>query len=529
MKRFFNLILTSILCLALAGCSSAKQTTEILDEPVAKTSADVIVVGGGGAGLAAAAGAAESGASVIIIEAAGFTGGAAMTSGGHMAMLNEEMNAAAERNDEDLYKYLDYQEEDFNEWAPSLTILKQQVTQYLASDQKGRFDSVERMIVDHYIKGKGMDLDGNEVSQDYELVKEALENNWEIFTWLQSGGMEIKDTFYNVHANNPVDGGVGLANALKNLANKAEVEIILETRAIELIEEDGKVVGVIALNKEGNEVEYRAEKGVVLATGSFSGNTEMCAEYQRIGTGLTANNASNNFASNQGDGIVMAQRLGAELRDMQFMMTVLKGYQGGCTLSQSGIITSKQQLVVNQEAKRFGDESKGTLSALINNQPNGLAYCVGDSKMIEAINAADEDFLEAKKDNGFLFFGDSLEEVAQAAGLDRDVFIETVTQFNQAVQNGKDEEFGREDFNGEVNEGPYLIAKMEMAYHLTYGGLVIDNETHVLKEDGSWIPGLYAAGDVTSGFEGAAHQSGDCLSIVVYYGKAAGQNAAQAK
>ena len=72
-------------------------------------------------------------------------------------------------------------------------------------------------------------------------MKEALENNWEIFTWLQSGGMEIKDTFYNVHANNPVDGGVGLANALKNLANKAEVEIILETRAIELIEEDGKV------------------------------------------------------------------------------------------------------------------------------------------------------------------------------------------------------------------------------------------------------------------------------------------------
>ena len=72
MKRFFNLILTSILCLSLAGCSSAEQTTEILDEPVAKISADVIVVGGGGAGLAAAAGAAESGASVIVIEAAGY-------------------------------------------------------------------------------------------------------------------------------------------------------------------------------------------------------------------------------------------------------------------------------------------------------------------------------------------------------------------------------------------------------------------------------------------------------------------------
>lgn len=527
MKRALNLILAVMLCL-LTGCGSTEQPSIPQNEKEIVT-ADVIVVGGGGAGLSAAAGASESGASVIVLEAAGFTGGAAMTSGGHMAMLNEEMNAAAERNDADLQKYLDFQEKDFNEWAPSLTVLKQQVTEYLASDQKGRFDSVERMIVDHYILGQGTDIDGKEVSQDYELVKEGLENNWEIFTWLQSGGMEIKDTFYKDHANNPVDGGVGLARALKNLAENADVEIILETRAVQLIEEDGKVVGVIAQDKNGNEVEYRAEKGVVLATGSFSGNPEMCAEYQRIGTGLTANNSSNNLATNKGDGIIMAHKLGAELRDMQFMMTVLKGYQGGCTLSQAGTITGKQQLVVNQDSKRYGDESKGSFSALTNNQPNGLAFYVGDNKMIEAINDVDENYIEDKKDRGFLFLGDTLEEAAKAAGLDHEVLMETVAQFNQAVQNGKDDEFGRETFNGEVNEGPYIIAKMEMAYHLTYGGLVIDNEAHVLREDGSWISGLYAAGDVTSGFEGAAHQSGDCLSIVVYYGKVAGENAAQAK
>ena len=80
-----------------------------------------------------------------------------------------------------------------------------------------------------------------------------------------------------------------------------------------------------------------------------------------------------------------------------------------------------------------------------------------------------------------------------------------------------------------METGPFVISKLEMHYHLTFGGLVIDTDAHVLAEAGQPISGLYAAGDVTSGYEGAAHQSGDCLSVVVYYGKTAGVNAAQGK
>ena len=58
------------------------------------------------------------------------------------------------------------------------------------------------------------------------------------------------------------------------------------------------------------------------------------------------------------------------------------------------------------------------------------------------------------------------------------------------------------------------------------GGLVIDTDAQVLDENNQPIPHLYAAGDVISGFEGAAHQSGDCLTVVLFYGKVAGQKAA---
>ncbi len=532
MEKCFKLVLALILAMSMAACGTEKpqDSTQDTDQNQNVVETEVLVIGAGGAGLSAAAGAGSQGAKVIVLEATGIAGGAAMVSGGHMAMLHEEMNAKAERNDADLQKYLDYKEEDFGEWAPSLTVLKQQVADYLASDEAGRFDSVERMIVDHYVTGKGTDLDGVEVYQNYELVKEALEANWEIFEWLtKEGGMEIKDTFYKVHANTPVDGGLGLARALTNLAEKAGAEIVLNTTATELIMENDKVVGAKAVNKDGEEIIYRASNGVILATGSFCSNTEMAAKYQRVGEGLTANNLSNNVAGNQGGGIIMAEALGAELRDMQFIMTVLRGADNGCTLSQSGTITGKQQLVVNSDAVRYGDETSGKFSNMTNNQKDALAYYVGDAKMIAAINEKNATFLEDMKDRGFIFIADTLEEVATAAGLDAETLKATVETFNGYVDAGEDKDFGRTKFNGKVEEGQFIIVKMQMYYHLTYGGLVTDTEARVLNTEGNWINGLYAAGDVTCGFEGAAHQSGDCLSIVVYYGKVAGENAANAK
>lgn len=335
--------------------------------------------------------------------------------------------------------------------------------------------------------------------------------------------MEIKDTPYKDHANSPVNGGASLVDALSNLAEQAGVEVVLETRATGLVVEDGAVVGVRAQGPDGATVEYRAGR-VVVATGGYSANGPLAALYQNYGAGLSADGGTTNPRTNRGEGMAMAQRAGAAVRDLQFLTTVLEGYHGGSSLAEAGKITPAAQLVVNANAERFGDESKGSaLQKAMNDQPDGLGFYVGDAKMIDALNAAQEGLADDLAGKGDWFcVADTLAEAAQAAGLDADALAQTVETFNASVAAGTDEAFGRAEFNGDVSEAPFVVAKMEMHYHLTFGGLIIDENAQVIGTDGAPIAGLYAAGDVVSGYEGVVHQSGDCLSVVVNTGRIAG-------
>ncbi|MCD8015687.1 MAG: FAD-dependent oxidoreductase [Lachnospiraceae bacterium] len=515
---------------ALANCIAQALGEDTDTNSDVGTTADVIVVGAGGAGLAAAAGAGEAGASVIVLEANGRAGGSTSLSGGHLSMINKEMNAAMERNDEDLEIYLTYDPDDFGEWADDLITLQEQITEYMAGDETGRFDSYERLMIDHYLTSSGTDLDGNEATLDYELNATALAANMEILEWLMDGGMEIQDSYYKEHSCTPVGSGQGLVDAELTLAENAGAQIVYNTRATELIaDSDGKIVAVVAEDSDGNEITYTANCGVIIVTGSFSSNSEMASEYQNISTGLNEENGSTNPDTNQGDGIIMSEAAGAALRDMQFMSTMIYGYNNGCSYITWSQIAGTQQLTVNSDGVRYCDETSSSMTAELINQPGGLMYLVGDSKMISALNEIEEGFVDSMVEAGVCFTGDTLEEAAEAAGLDPDVLANTVTSFNEAVESGTDTEYGRTEFNGAVEEGPYIIAVGEAFYHLTFGGLVINTDAHVLNGDGEVISGLYAAGDVVSGLEGAAHDSGVCLTTAIYYGKVAGENAAAAQ
>ena len=497
--------------------------------------ADVVIIGAGGAGLAAAAGAGQNGASVIVLEANGIIGGSTIRSGGHMLLFDDAINASMERNDESLKKYLDYDPAQFGEWGEAVTAAKEQIAAYLESDQAGRFDSVEIALVDHYLKGSGKDLDGNAVTLDYALNRKAFENATALNDWLVSGGMGIQQKMYNAHGGTPEGGAKGMVDALNNMAAAAGAKIILSMRATELIQENGEVVGVIAEDANGVKHTYHANKGVVIATGSFSSNGAMCAQYQRIGEGLSEKTGSTNPKTNTGDGIVMAQALGAQLRDMQFMCTVMQGYHESSSLGEQGKITGKHQLAVNSTGKRFADDTKvggmGGVGHVSNHQPDGLVYLIGDSKMLEEVSkAGGEGFMDTMMSRGDWFVvADTLEEAAEKAGLDAAVVVQTVNTFNGYVDAGNDPEFGRTQFAGKVENGPFVVVKMEMHYHLTFGGLVIDTDARVLDEAGAPIKNLYAAGDVISGFEGLTHQSGACITNVLFYGKTAGETAAKAE
>ena len=490
--------------------------------------ADVVVIGAGGAGLAAAASAGQNGASVIVLEANGIIGGSTIRSGGHMLLFDDVINATMDRNDESLKAYLAYDPADFGEWGEILITLQGQIEEYLAGDQAGRFDSVECALIDHYLKGIGNDIEGNPVTLDFELNRKAFENATALNNWLVSGGMGIQDKMYNAHGGTPVNGAAGMVATLNDMATGAGAQIILNMRATELITENGAVTGVIAQDANGVQHTYHANKGVVIATGSFSSNGQMCSDYQKIGTGLSEKNGSTNPKTNTGDGIVMAQAVGAQTRDMQFMMTVMQGYHESSSLGEYGSINGKQQLVVNSEGKRYTDESNGgALGGATNNQPDGLAYFIGDAQMLDALNGISDTFVDTMTSRGDWFVvTDTLEEAIAKMGLDEATVMDTVNTFNGYVDAGSDPDFGRTAFNGKVENGPFVIVKMEMHYHLTFGGLVIDTDARVLDESGAPIANLFAAGDVISGFEGDTHQSGDCITTVLYYGKVAGEVAA---
>lgn len=493
--------------------------------------ADVIVVGAGGAGLSAAAGAAQQGASVIVLEAAGMVGGATIRSGGHLLVFDDAINASMDRNDEALQKYLDYDPADFGEWADTLATLQEQIKAYLESEQPGRFDSVEMALIDHYNTGKGTDLDGNEATNDYALLSASFYATNDINAWLVDGGMEIQQKMYNAHGGTPVGGAAALISTLQNMAESNGAKIILNMRATELIVEDGKVTGVIAQDAQGNTHTYHANGGVVLATGGFQSNAAMAAEYQKIGTGLGSNNASTSPATNIGDGITMTRALDAKLRDMGFMVTVMEGYHEGSSLAEFGKINANAQLTVNANGVRFNDDTKnagmGTAGAVYINQPDGLIYFIGDTQMVNGLNTAQEGFTDTMQARGDWFVvRDTLEEAAQAMGLDIETLKATINTFNSYVDAGEDKDFGRTKFNGKVENGPFCIAKGEAHYHLTFGGLTVNTDAQVLNTSNEVIPGLYAAGDVLSGLEGDAHQSGDCISTMLYFGKVAGENAA---
>ena len=223
----------------------------------------------------------------------------------------------------------------------------------------------------------------------------------------------------------------------------------------------------------------------------------------------------------------MAEAVGAKLYDMQFVGYIWRGYKSLGTTAEAGVLGGAKQLAVNAEGVRFTNDTAANLQAAAIHQTDAVVNMVGDRAMYEALEANTAGLTADLEARGLLFTGDTLEEAAQKAGLDGETLAATVAAFNDMVDAGADPDFGRTSFNGKVVEAPFVIAKCQAVNHLTYGGVDTDLETRVLREDGSVIDGLYAAGDVVAGFEGYAHQTGECLTIAMYYGRLAGENAAK--
>ena len=464
---------------------------EVVEENVEKTDEtldyDVVIIGAGGAGLTAAAMATQEGASVVVLEKMPLVGGNSLKASGGM-------NAAGTH----------FQEE-------------------AAADAETKEDVVAALkesTVENYIAET---IDGGHDINDVDLVTTMAEKSSEAIDWLEENGAPlptIAATGGTVHyyLHEPEDGsavGTFLVEKLNELDKSLGIEIMLNTEATEILTDDsGAAVGVLANDAEHN---YTINaKAVIVATGGFGANFDMMSSYDPS----LANAVTTNHAGATGDGINMAVAIGADTVDMEQIQLHPTVYQ------ETGLLVSERlrsngAILVNKDGVRFTNDlaTRDAVSQAELKQPDAFAYIVYDSQF------AEEKLYQKYVTSGITVTGETLEELAAAMAVPEEAFVETVTKWNDACENGNDE-FGRNNGLVSLTEAPFYAIKIAPGIHHTMGGLKINTETEVLDTDGNAIPGLFACGETTGGVHGGNRIGGNAVCDFVVFGRIAGSNAA---
>ena len=511
----------SVFEVELANGEKAAKTDVTLDY-------DVVVIGAGGAGMSAAITAADAGKNVIVVESQPMVGGNSVRStGGMNAGPTEWRNsnefgesAGVENTLAKVGKYPD------NERIQELgKIVAEQWAEYQANPE-GYFDTVELFQLDTLIGGGGLN--------DPDLVRTLAERSAGAIEWLDSldpevilhnvaqfGGASVKRIHRPVDENGKVlsVGAYVVPLLQKNLENRG-VTVLLSTTAREILRDEGGAVrGIVCTGEDGATVTVNA-KAVVIASGGFGANNDMIASIRPELDGFITTNAP----GIQGQGIQMAQAIGADTVDLeQIQLHPTVHVQGSDAVLITEGLRGDGAILVNQEGERFFDEvsTRDKVSAAEFEQTGGYAWLIVDSRMADASNV-----IQGYIKKGFAETGESIQALAEAIGAPADALSATMDKWNACVEAKKDEDFGRVSFANPLDQAPFYAIKVQPGVHHTMGGVRIDSEAQVIDTDGSVIPGLFAAGEVTGGVHGNNRLGGNAVADFVIFGRIAGASAA---
>ena len=487
--------------------------------------ADVVIVGAGGAGMTAAMTASDAGKSVIILESQAMVGGNSVRSTGGMnaakTVYQDENEFGEGAGVEKMLKSAADNYAD-NEFITSLAAtVAQQWADYQANPV-GYFDSVELMELDTMVGGKGIN--------NPELVKTLVEGTAPAIDWLDENGMSLHNvaafggaSVKRIHRPVNEEGkvvsvGAYLVPLMEKACQDRGVEFILNTTADTILTDaNGQAVGVSGTDKDGNTVTVNA-KAVVLATGGFGANLDMVASYKPELKGFMTTNAP----GIQGQGIAMATAIGAATVDMEQIQIHPTVEANTAALITEGL-RGDGAILVNANGERFTDEvsTRDKVSAAEIAQPGSFSWLIVDQAMADASNV-----IQGYITKGYTKQGATYEELAKEIEVDPAAFAATMEKWNGCVEAKTDADFGRTSFANPLNTAPYYAIKVSAGVHHTMGGVVINSSTEVLKEDGSVIPGLFAAGEVTGGVHGANRLGGTAVADFVVFGRIAGSSAA---
>ena len=452
------------------------------------TEADIIIVGAGGAGLTAAKAASDKGASVILIEKSGVIGGNSLCS-------QMGINAADSKVQEGLNM----------EFATS-ELLKEAQMQWGGREN----------LVDTYVEnsGKAVDWFADELGIE--------------FSGKTGDRVDPDDPLASVGEDHPsgsdlfmvkADADGFTSNTIINTLSKSidgeKIVLYVNTEATALVTDDsGTVTGVKAVTADGSEMEFTG-KAVLLATGGFGQNHEMVVRYRPD----FANAITDEIAPTTGDGIVMAEAIGAKTVDMGEMQTFPHVPVGDTWLSPMGMPGGfmTTALFVNQDAQRYTTE--GFDSSIPGTLAQEHAFVIFSEDDMN-------DDLKRLEGRGLVKNGETAEELAGQLGLDGAALAATIEQWNADCDAGKDSQFDRQ--NLKKLEGRLYGYAFGVGAHYMMGGVLINEKTQVLDQDEQPIAGLYAAGEVTGGFHGTKRVDGSGTGDAFVFGYVAGNEIADA-
>ncbi|MEE0137891.1 flavocytochrome c [Fusobacterium ulcerans] len=447
---------------------------------------DVVVIGAGGAGLVAAIEAKNNGAkNVIVLEKMAFAGGNTLISGGEYAAPNNWVQVKKGLKDSNDAFYNDILKGGDNEGDPKLV----------------------RVLADNA-------LSGAEWLKDY--INMTFEDRQMFF-----GGHSVERSLVPQGAT-----GVEMISKLLAKAEELNIPVLYETPATELIVDKGRVTGVKAVS-EDKEYTFLAKDGVILATGGFGSNLEMRVKYNKD---VDENILSTNTVGITGDGITMAEKIGAQLEDMPFIQTYPTCDPiSGALLYFGDVRLVGGSILVNQEGKRFVEEleRRDVISMAIKNQTGNAAYQFCDEAQVKLSGVAEHhaDEVNYLFNNKLLVKADTIKEAADFFGIDAAELEKTVAKYNQYAKDGKDLEFNK---RGKLTpfeaKGPFYIMKAVPAVHHTMGGVKIDENARIINTKGEVIKGLYGAGEVTGDIHGTNRLGSDAIADITVFGRIAGQN-----
>ena len=457
-------ILASMLAVMMATPAFAAEST------------DIVIIGSGGAGLSSAITATEKGAKVIVLEKMAYFGGNSNRSEG-------EMNAAG---------------------------TKQQKAHGITDD------TPERFAADTIRGGHGLN--------DPALVKALTENAASAEEWLLDLGAHFCHRMgrgggqTRARGHGPCDGspvGIEIMRVLGERADKDHIDMRLNNRVTKILMKNGKVSGVQVKTPKG--METINAKDVILATGGFGANHKMVEKYRPELKGFS----TTNHPGATGDGIILAQQVGAGLTDIeqiQIHPTVIK--KNGALISES--MRARGGFLLNKNGKRFTNEllTRDVVSANELKQPGGIAYLVIDNS-IYSKNKMAQNYTAEK----LMTKCDTIADVAKLIGVDEKVVQASFDQYHKAFDNKKDDLFGRPEMLIRMDQAPYFVAEVTPGIHHTMGGVKIDPQAEVLTPEKKPIPGLFAAGEVTGGVHGGNRIGGNAVADIITFGRISANSA----